>query len=78
MKIELTLEIEQYNNGNCVGRCLELEGVITQGKDVKECTDNLKDAITAMLTYKRLTKFKRNYNGNTSMTTKVLTFKLEE
>jgi predicted RNase H-like HicB family nuclease len=52
-KINFTITIETNKNGWLTGQCEELPKAISQGKDMDDLMENMKDAIELVLEVKR-------------------------
>ena len=48
-KIELTMMVEEGENGYFVGQIIEYPAALSQGKTIEELENNLKDALKLLL-----------------------------
>ncbi|MEK7720415.1 MAG: type II toxin-antitoxin system HicB family antitoxin [Bacteroidota bacterium] len=48
-KMELTMMVEEGENGYYVGQIVEYPAVLSQGKTIEELEENLKDALKLLL-----------------------------
>jgi len=51
--MEFTISIQQSKNGWLAGQCEQLPEAISQGKDMDDLMENMKDAIELCLEYKQ-------------------------
>ena len=64
--MEYTICIETNEDGWLTGQCEQLPQAISQGKDMDDLMDNMKDAIELVLEVKR-DAFRKHYHSNTAM-----------
>jgi len=59
-----TINIQQSQNGWLAGQCEQLPEAISQGKDMEDLMENMKDAIELCLEYKQQQFRLQNNSGN--------------
>jgi len=73
--MEYTICIEKNEDGWLTGQCEQFPQAISQGKDIDDLMENMKDAIELVLEVKR-DEYRKLYNSKTSII-KNLTLKYE-
>ena len=61
--MEYTIKIKQNKDGWLSGQCEQLPQAISQGKDLDDLMENMKDAIETVLAYQQ-EEHKKNYKSN--------------
>ena len=59
-KLELTMMVEEGENGYLVGQIVEYPAALSQGKTIEELESNLKDALRLLLQVQNA-QLKQNY-----------------
>ncbi|MCL2040965.1 MAG: type II toxin-antitoxin system HicB family antitoxin [Bacteroidales bacterium] len=64
--MEYTICVEKNEDGWLTGQCEQLPQAISQGKDINDLMENMKDAIELVLEVKR-DEFRKNYHSKTAI-----------